>query len=254
MHVIPNLNKTRKLIVGNALGDALAAPRSVPLAAATQTRAEAVLAATEGLRMYARHRPIEVDRATDAAVMGNDHTLAAKERALCDAAVPLGDAQRDELARVRRLRGHLFPAGTGFIQRSMDLQWGELVDLRARAEEPQAAADIDALGMRSQMDHLLAHIELYGRILGQNAHKARAGEEKASAAWSEAFQLFLAQVLVDYAGDATIQQELLGPYEAQLAQQRAAMRAAARARKARAAAEAEDAGPRSSEGGAAPPA
>jgi len=250
MQIVCNLDISRKLIVGNALAGSLGAVRPVPLVPATCARAEAVVAATEGLRLFAKHRPLKVDRATDVAVTGCDRTLEAKERTLRDTVVPLGDAQRDELARVRRLRAHLFPAGTEFTRRSMDLQWGELVELRARAHEPQAVEDIDALGMRAQVEHLLAHVELYGRMLGQGADKARAGEDKASAAWNEAFQLLLAQVLIDYEKDAATRQELLGPYEAQLAQQRATARA--KRAQAEAEVEAEEPAPLSENRGDAP--
>jgi hypothetical protein len=249
VHIVANLDKPRKLIVGNALAGSLAADRPTPLTDATRVRAEAVVAATDGLRLFVKHRPLTVDRATDAVINGCDRTLGAKEQSLRDTVVPLGDAQRDELSRVRRLRIHLFPEGTGFTQNSMDLEWAVLGEVRARAEEPQAAADIEALGMRTQMDHLFAHIDLYGRMLGLDADKARAGEEKASAAWAAAFQLFLAQVLVDYDADPVMRAELLGPYEAQLAQQRAAARAK---RAAQGADEAEEPAPPAEEGGADP--
>ncbi len=225
MHIVANLESLRKVIVGKALADTLAVVRPVPLTDATRARAEAVVAATEGLRPFVRHRPQKVDRAADVIVTSCDRTLDDKERSFRDDVVPLGAAQHEEFVRVRRLRTRLFPQGTEFTRLSMDLQWGEFVALRARAQEPQVAADIDALGMRAQIDHLFAHIDLYGCMLGQDADHARAGEEKASAAWTAAFQLFVAQVLLDCEKDAALSQELLGPYEAQLAQQRAALRA-----------------------------
>jgi hypothetical protein len=129
-------------------------------------------------------------------------------------------------ARIRQVRARLFPEGTEFTRGSMDAQWSGLVALRGRMQDPEVASAIDALGMRPIADHVLGHIELYGRMLGQQGGKPTAGEEQANTAWNEAFRLLAAQVLVDYPADAAIQDELLGAYHAQLAQQRAITRAA----------------------------
>ena len=222
---VTKLDIQRQIIVGNAVEGSLAADRPVPLAAATRTRGEAVVAATQELRIFADHKPAKVDRPTDTVITEFDHLVTGHERALRDDAVPLGPAQLDALSRARLVRTRVFPQGTAFIRRSMDLQWSELVGVRARMQESEVAAAIDGLGLRPTADHLLAHIELYGRMVGQEANKARGGEQKASAAWGEAFQLFVAQVLLDYENDTALKQELLGPYEAQLAQQRAVLRA-----------------------------
>lgn len=252
MFQMSRLEVPRQIVVGTSLAKSLAATRSIPLVNTTLARGEAVVAATAALRLFADLTPVQVKRATASVATALDRICEDKQRALRDSVVPMGDAQRDTLAHVRLVHASVFPQGTDFIRRSMDLQWSELVSVRARVEEPAVAVSIDALGMRPLFDHFLAHVELYGRILGHDADSAGAGEEQASAAWTEAFTLFGAQVLVDYEKDPAIRQELLGPCEAQLEQQRAVVRAAIRRRETQA--EAEDAGPLSSEGGAAPPA
>lgn len=229
------LDIQRQTIVGKAVEDTLAVVRSVPLTAATHARGEAVAAATEQLRTFTDFKPARVDRPTDTVIAEFDHLLEAHERVLRDDVVALGPQQLEALARARMVRARIFPQGTGFIRSSMDLQWSELIAVRERMGEPEVATAIDGLGLRPAANHLLAHIELYGRMVGLLASKARGGEEKASAAWTEAFQLYAAQVLLDYEKDAAMKQELLGTYEAQLAQQRAVMRA----KKARASAAAE---------------
>lgn len=225
MLAAPRLDIQRQEIVGNAVAGALAAARPVPLAAATRARGEAVVDATLELRIFADLLPVKVDRRTDSLVATFEHLVEAHERALCDDVVPLGPGPMETLARARFVRARVFPQGTGFIRLSMDLQWSELVGVRARMQEAEVAAAIDGLGLRSAADHLLAHVELYGRMVGQEGSKARAGQEKACAAWTRTFRRFMAQVLLDYENDAAMVQELLGPYEAQLAQQRAVLRA-----------------------------
>jgi hypothetical protein len=152
----------------------------------------------------------------------------AGEWVLHDAVLPQNEVQQLMAARIRQVHARLFAKGTEFLRGSMDAQWSGLVSLRGRMQEPEIAAAIDALGMRPLADHVLAHIDLYGRMLGQQGGNPRAGEEQANATWNEAFKVFAAQVLVDYEADAAIQDELLGAYHAQLAQQRALARIAKR--------------------------
>jgi hypothetical protein len=223
----------RQIIVGNAAAAALSVARPTPLTATTRARGEALVAATVPLHLYVSTNGKKVDNATDTVVVGFAHVLAEQERVLRDTVVPLGDLQRQGLAHVRVLRTRLFPGGTEYVKSSMDLQWSALVALRSAMQEPECSAAIDGLGLRPFADHVLAHIELYGRMVGQEGKASSAGAAEASAAWTEAFKRFAVQVMHDYPDDAAIQRELLGPYEAQLEQQRAA----ARARKAQAGAE-----------------
>ena len=96
------------------------------------------------------------------------------------------------------------------------LEWAALRDVRAALQTPEVAAAIDAQGFRLAADHLLAHVALYGRVIGNEAGAAGTAEERASAAWHEAFRLFAAQVMIDYDKDVAMQRELLGAYEVQL--------------------------------------
>jgi hypothetical protein len=232
MMPIARLDLPRQIIVGNSVAGALAAERATPLSPATRARGDAVVAATRTIEIFGSYRPIQVDRAADGVIIGFDRMLENQARLLRSDVVPLGDAQRQTLADAQLVRTRLFPQGTEFIRDSMELQWSELAALRGRAQEPETAAAIDRLGLRSTADHLLAHIEMYGRIVGQHPDGPRAGEEEARATWDEAFRLFMAQVAIDYEKDTATQHELIGGYEPQLEQQRAAARAAARARRA----------------------
>ena len=226
------LDIKRQMIVGNSVAGAITVERPTPLLPATRVRGEAVIAATLALEVFASYRPFQVDRATDGIVLGLDQMLETQERTLRNDVVPLGDAQRQTLADARMVRALLFPQGTEFTRNTMELQWSELVPLRGRMQEPGVAAAIDRLGFRSTAEHLFAHIELYGRIMGQHPDGPRAGEEHARATWDEAFRLFMAQVALDYEKDTAMQKELIGAYERQLEQQRAAARAALKARRA----------------------
>ncbi len=231
------LDIDRQRIVGNSVGVALAVNRPVPLLQGTVARGQAVVAATAGLQLFAGVSASRVNQCTKSVVVALEHTFEEMERGLRDTVVPMGEPQQRGLALVRFLRGKLFPEGTRFIRRSMDLQWSELVVLRTAMQEPEVSEAIDELGLRRFVDHLLAHIELYGRMVGQEGKAAGAGEEEASAAWTEAFQRFAAQVMLDYEESTAMQSELLGAYDTQLGQQRAAARAAIKARKAQAEAE-----------------
>lgn len=228
MFIVARLEPNRQVIVGNAIAIAILADRTTPLAPSTVTRGNAVVQATTEVRIFAGITPIQVDRATDSIVIGFEHLLIAQEQMLRDTAVALGESQRVVAGCVRRLRLGLFAQGTDFTRRPMDIQWGELVALRGRMQEPDNAAAIDTLGLRPFADHALAHIDLYGRVVGHDAKNAGAGEEQATAAWLDAFRLFAAQVMLDYENDKAIQSELLGTYRAQLEQQRAVARAARR--------------------------
>ena len=239
MFTTVTLDTTRQTIVGNAVEAALAADRTVPLLAGTRARGEALVTASVTLRFFLELTPQLVDQATDTVVTAFRGGLETGKRALRDSAVPLGEPQREALGQYRMLQTRLFPKGTEYVRRSMDLQWGELLTLRAAMQEPEVAGAIDGLGLRPIADHLLGHIALYGRMLGKEAGSARAGVEEATAAWNEAMKMFVAQVLIDYEKDQATRQELLGVYEAQVEQQRAGYRAAARARKAAAEAEAD---------------
>jgi hypothetical protein len=222
---ITPLTTKRQVIVGNAVGDSLAANRPDPLAPSTRARAEEVVAATVAVSLYASVRPAQVDGATCSVVAGFNRTLEGQERSLRKSVIPHNEAQRVAADRAHRVRARLFPQGLRFLRRSMDLEWSDLVSLRGRMQEPDIVEAIDGLGLRPVADHVLAHIEMYGRVLGKDASKAGAGEARANAAWTDAFRLFSAQVLIDYHHDNAMQDELLGPYAAQLSQQRAKARA-----------------------------
>ncbi|MDC3982182.1 hypothetical protein [Polyangium jinanense] len=230
---LPRLDVDRQLNVGNAIAAGLAAPRPTPLTPTTLARGQAVVAVTLDLRAFSGPTPGVVDRATDTVITAFDRARADDERALLDSVVPLGPAQREALSRLRLIRTRVFPNGTDFIRRRMDLEWRALCDVRNALNEPEVAAAVDAQGLRPAVDHLLAHIDLYGRVIGQEAGPAGKAEERLSAAWHEAFKLFAAQVMLDYDKNPVIQKELLGAYEVQLDEQRAAARHAARARQAK---------------------
>lgn len=237
----------RQINAGNALSAILAVVRQTPLVTSTVTRGEAVIAATLALVAARDTAPKAVDNATDSVTVAFKDGLAARERSLRDSVVPLNAAQQQTLGHLRLVLTRLFPAGTDYIRLPMEMQNRHLTELRSRMSEPEVSSAIDALGLRSEADHMVAHIDLYGRVLGQDAGAAGRATELASATWHEAFRLFAAQVTLDYNAQPEIRQELLGRYEAQLEPQRALK---AKARKART--EVEEAPPPSQ--GEAPPA
>jgi hypothetical protein len=229
---LSRLDPARQLNVGHALENTLSVNRPTPLSAATKARGEAVIVATKDLTVFAGPAPGQVDRATDTVLTAFDDGLEQQERALLiDAVVPLGQLQLQMLGRIRLVRASVFPHGTRSItKKTMDLEWKDLRVVRTSLQEARVAEAIDALGFRPLADHVLAHIAIYGRVIGDEAGSAGTAEEKTSLAWHEAFKLFVAQVMVDYDKDAAMQRELLGAYETQLDEQRASARAAVRAR------------------------
>lgn len=243
---IPRLEVDRQINAGNALGTILAADRPTPLLPGTRARGEGVVAATLALLAARDTPPLKVDRATDAVVTAFERDLKDREQMLRDTVVPLREAQRRNLGHIRLLRVRLFVQGTDFIRLSMDLQYRHLTELRDRLAEPEVAAAVDGLGMRPEVDHLLAHIERYGRALGKDVGGAGHAAEVASDAWHEAFRRFAARLMVDYEEDAAMQRELLAPYERQLEQQRVM----AKTRRARAG-EGDEVAPGSAPGGGA---
>lgn len=230
------LELNRQLVVSNAVSESLAADRPVPILATTRARAEALLAAADQVRLFTGHTAKQVDHATDSVVVHFEKALEHHAGILRASVVPLRAAQSDTLRRLHLVRARLFPQGTGYIRQTMDLQFPALILLRDRMAEPEIAAAIDALGLRGAADHVLAHIALYARFVGRDVGSSTAGAEDAGAAWTAAFQLFAAQVLLDYQHDEAMRRELLGPYEAQVELQRAGYREEHRARKAAAAA------------------
>lgn len=250
MNELVPLDIDRQLNVGNAIADALAADRPTPLLPGTRARGEALLSVTLDLGAFAGPAPGQVDRATDAVITAFDRVLEEQERVLLDSVVPLGEAQRQSLARARFLRTRIFPQGTGFLRRRVDLEWRDLRDLRAALQDPEVTAALDAQGLRPAAEHVFRHVTLYGRVIGSDAGPAGSAEARASEAWHEAFQLYATQVTADYHEDPEMQRALLGAYEDQLEQQRAAARIAARARKGHG--DGIDAGPGSSRGAPAP--
>ncbi len=230
---LPRLEVDRQRNVGNAIGEALTVKRPIPLAAGTIARGEALVAATRALQAFSGPSPGQVDRATDSAITAFERARKEDERALLDSVVPLGPDQREALSRLRLIRTRAFPNGTSFIRRRMDLEWPVLCEVRKAFQAPEVAAAVDAQGLRPAVEHVLAHIALYGRVIGHEAGPAGSAEERLSAAWHEAFKLFAAQVMLDYDNNLAMQKELLGAYEIQLEEQRAAARTAARARRAR---------------------
>lgn len=223
---VTKLDGERQLTVGNALREAIVKPRNPALLAGTLARGEVVLAMTTELRSAIGAPPGLVDRATGTVVTAFRNAVMEQERALLDTVAPLREAQQQAASRLQLIRTRVFVNGTRFIRKAMDLEWSALCEMREAMQDPEVAAAIDAQGLRAVADHLLTHIGLYAVALGHEAGSAGSAEEKASAGWHEAFKRFAAQVLLDYENDEALRRELLGVYESQLEEQRAAQRAA----------------------------
>ena len=223
---VSRLPSERQLSVSNALKEAITKPRTPPLQDTTLSRAQAVLATTSELRVHVSAPPGQVDRATGTVVSAFGRAVAEQERALLDSVVPLDEEQQMAASRLQLIRTRVFRRGTQFIRRTMDLEWPALCEVREAVEDPTVMDAIEGQGLRPVVDHLLRHIALYAQALGHEAGAAGSAVEKASHAWHEAFKRLAAQVLLDYEHDEATRRELLGPYEAQLDEQRAVERAA----------------------------
>ena len=228
-----NINTKRKTVVSDAVGKMVAAPRTTPLTPTTVASAEAVVAAAEPLHLYVTLSDKKVNTSTTTVVAGFASSISSLRHMLRSDVASLGQPQHETFKHLKLLQERLFPSGTNFLRASMNVKWGSLLALRTAMQEPACSQAIDACGLRVCADHVFTQIEVYGRMLGPDAKAAGGGEEAAAEAWVEAYTRFAVQVMHDYPGNKALQRELLGPYDVQLEQQRAADRAAERARRAR---------------------
>lgn len=219
------LDLFRQVAIGNAIADTLAEVRPVPIVPTTQARAEAVVEASATLQFFNERSSGKVDHATDTVVTTLRQVLETCARGFRSDVVPLQSAQRDYLDRCVFLQGQLYPKGTDYVLGSMNEQWPEMVTLRTTMLRPDVAAAIDAVGLRPMADHVLAHIGIYGRMLGKEAGAAGGGLEEATGTWNRSMKLYIAQVEIDYESDPVMRRELLGAYEKQVELQRAGYRA-----------------------------
>ena len=218
------IDSSRQIIVGNALALLLAEARTPALTPAVVTRGQAVVDATKSLAAMAGPTPAATFFATRSVFAGIAHVLEAHEKALNDAVVPLGDAQSKSLAFARTLSARVFNNASDFAHLAAELQWSELSTARTTLASPDVDAAVVGLGLKPAVDHLLAHVDLLGRVLGKDVGAAGSASDKAGAAWHAAFVLFVAQVAVDYDTDPKTQDALFGAYEAQVKAQHDAER------------------------------
>jgi hypothetical protein len=115
-----------------------------------------------------------------------------------------------------------------------------MVTMRAALDDakkgPKLWAAIETLGLKTLVDHLLKHIDLYAKKLGL-AGLSEDGPTmtEASKAWHKTYMLFAAGVLATYADDPETQDALLGSYQKQLVEHREdGVKARKRAKKAQA--------------------
>lgn len=193
--------------------------KNPPLPAKVLASAQAVIQAGEALREEVGGPPMPlVDNSTDAVVSGLWRALEDRERALTDAVVPLGDAQRASLEATRLVRDGVFPRGIGFIHYRHSLQWDALIEIQTALERAPIKQSLASLGLSDIAEHLLKHITLYGSTLGVTRPPSDDGKN-ASAQFHEAFHALVVDTLSEIK-DADARKSLLGVYEAQLDEHR----------------------------------
>jgi hypothetical protein len=187
------------------------------------TNAKAVIAATAPLAAPGGPSMFTIDRATDGVVTAIHRIQEAWERGLTDAVIPLDAEQQAALAAVNLLNEAWFANGIGFIHDAVGLQCDALLAIEKTLSDPEISKAIKTLGHGPLVHHLSSHTALYAKTLGLTADgEASTSEQSASQTWHDAYVLFAASVMVHHANDPEARASLLGSYEKQLQEHRAA--------------------------------
>ena len=222
MLVLQRLPVERQRNVGAALADIFKGKTSYH--ADVVLRAKAVIAATATLAVPESPSMFTIDRATDSVVTAIHRILAAWHKGLTDAVVPLNAEQEAALAAAEILDEAWFANGIGFIHELVGLQCDALLAIQKTLREPEIQKAIKTLGLGPLVEHMESHTALYAKALGLTADsEVKAPEGGESQAWHDAFVRYAASVLVHYPDDAEAQRALLGSYEKQLQEHRAAL-------------------------------
>ncbi len=221
----------RQRNVGAALADIFKS--KTPYKADVVSRAKEVIAATSALAETGGPSMFAVDRATDSVVTAIYRMLDAWEKGLTDAVLPLTAEQQAALAAVDVLQTAWFSNGIDFIHEVVGLQHDALAAIRKTFAEQPIKQAVQTLGLGPMVERLSSHTALYSKTLGLSADsEAEASGSSAGQAWHDAYVLFTATVMTAYADDAEARKVLLGSYEKQLQEHRAAMQKERRRRRA----------------------
>lgn len=223
MLALPRLPIERQRNVGRALADVF--NDEVSYKPEVVGRAKTVIAATEGLEDPGGHSMFSVDRATDSVITAIYRALDAWTKGLTDAVLPLEPEQQAALAAAEVLDSAWFPDGIEFVHEVVGLQHDALAGIQKTLAKKEIKDAVETLGLGPMVAHLSRHTALYAKTLGLTAEgEAGAPESGPSQTWHDAYMLFAASVVTSYSDDAETRKVLLGSYESQLREHRAAMR------------------------------
>jgi hypothetical protein len=225
----------RQRNVGRALAVALDRARATPLTERTLQAGREVVAVSNRLQDPPNVPAILVDVSTDVVFTAAHRLLRAWTRAFAGELIALERPQQELLDAARFLTDKWFPNGVEFLRAQMSIQWDSLQPIAASFDEPEVSAAVEKLSMRPLVDHMRKHVDLYGQTVGLGEGKPKPGSARTETRdhWQEAMKDFAIAVLADYGKDPSTRTELLGVYEQQLAEHRAALAAARKKLKAK---------------------
>jgi hypothetical protein len=218
----------RQRNVGRALALTLDRERATSLTERTLQAGREVVAVTDRLQNPPSVPAILVDVSTDMVFTASHRLLRAWVRAFAGEMIALERPQQELLDAARFLIDRWYPNGVGFLREQMSIQWDSLQPIAGSFDDPQVSAAVQKLSMGPLVDHMRKHVELYGQTvgLGEGNPKPGAARTETRDHWQEAMKDFAIAVLADYSKDQATRTELLGVYEQQLAEHRAALAAA----------------------------
>jgi len=164
--------------------------------------------------------PLVLDNSADVVFSSFQRFLAAVERGMTDRVIaPLPPEQAKKKAAAALLSRRAFPNGIGFLSSSMPLQYDAMVNvIDLLRNDTACAAAVKELGTGFFVDHMEAHLKLYGRAV-------RSGDDRDLEAVGTAFHAAYTRLVVKIAAyqedDAAVQQRLYNPYQKELEAQRA---------------------------------
>ncbi len=182
------------------------------LSAFVLEKKDALVAATEPLHHLANPPQNErwaIDRANDRILAGIHKTLQGFVQTFSSPRYALTSPQKQIVDAATLLLDEFFADGTGFLQRSYNIQYGTMRLISTRSKEPHCQQAIQTLGLQPSFDVFQAALEEYGRVMGYTASPMQPGLIEI---WAEALEGYLAAVIAIYPRDSALRNFLLAPY------------------------------------------